>query len=84
MAKWEKLKEARPRKPPITNDQFVIDLFEIIDASGLTLKQLADKSKVHMQSMVLWRAGLKSPNFATTRRLLDALGYRIEIVKEDP
>lgn len=82
MLKHQRQKQPRRRKPPMTKDQFVVELFKIIDNSGLTLKQIEHRSKVTMQSMVNWRAGMAAPNFTTTRRLLDALGYQMAIKKK--
>lgn len=59
---------------------FVRQLFKIINDEGVTLEELAARSGVDSQAFNSWRSR-KSPQLVTFEAALNALGWRLRIVR---
>ncbi len=50
---------------------------------GLTQQEMADKSNVLRDKIAKVEAGIYSPNIRSLSKILEPLGYRIKLVKQD-
>lgn len=65
------------KKPARTSIRVVRELFEIIDARGLTLAEAGRPARKHPVSMSQWRHGKVSPLLVDFEAVAEGLGYRL-------
>lgn len=56
--------------------------FELVDDSGIHQNELSDTLKLSKNVLSNWRTGKASPSIFNFEMALDALGYKMEIVKK--
>ena len=49
---------------------------------GLSFKKLAEKSGVADSTILKWETGESSPNIDKLQKVLNALGYKLQIVRK--
>lgn len=50
--------------------------------AGLSFKALAEKSGVSDSAILKWETGESSPNIDKLQKVLNALGYKLQIVRK--
>jgi transcriptional regulator with XRE-family HTH domain len=50
--------------------------------SGLTQRQLAQRARTSQATLSAYERGLKSPNLAVAERIVEAAGYRLDLVTQ--
>lgn len=71
-------------KGPIrTSSALVRSLFELLDADGRSAGSVAEVSGNHPVTLSNWRRGARSPNMIEFENVAQALGYRLELVKNE-
>jgi transcriptional regulator with XRE-family HTH domain len=58
-------------------------LFAIMAEAGVSQQALADRISSTQYGVWKWRAGQATPNIASVEAAADALGYRLELVRND-
>lgn len=78
-------RDPRGAKPhPIRTASPVLrGLLELADLYGVSHSELASHTNCAPNSFSAWRAGRTTPTIMTTEAIADALGYRLEIVRND-
>ena len=69
------------KKPPPTIEQFVDSITTAIDASELTITEIARRAKITRPYVYRIKSGKQVPTIAVARRLATVLGLRIDIRK---
>jgi len=62
---------------------FIFKFIKLRNELGLTQKEMADKSNVLRDKIAKIEGGYYSPNIKSLAKILEPLGYRLEIVKKD-
>lgn len=67
----------------MTVDDFRRELMLIAFESGMTYKEISEKSGLAHGSVAAWTRGKRNPRLDTAIDVLKVLGYKLEIVKDD-
>ena len=51
--------------------------------SGISAQKVAEKTGVSRRAVVYWESGKRKMSYENAEKLLSALGYHIEIVKDE-
>lgn len=52
-------------------------------AQGRTLQDVAESAGVPLQTIGIWELGVTSPTLRSLRRWVSALGFDLDLIKED-
>lgn len=61
-------------------DDLVVELFQLMEKDGVTMMEVERRSGVSSLTMRNWKHALSAPSVQALRKVLDAIGYRLEIV----
>ena len=69
----------------ITNFEFdfICDFIKLRYDLGMTQQEMADKSGVLRDKIAKIEAGIYSPNLRSLAKILEPLGYRITIIRDE-
>lgn len=70
-------------KPARTSSAVIRAMFDIIDQSGMSYADVSAKTGIHAVTLSYWKHGKNAPRWVDFENLANALGYRIELVKND-
>lgn len=68
------------KKTATTASPLVRQLFEAVDASGLSYADIHALSGVHPVTMSYWKHGKNAPRWVDFEHVAQVLGFRIELV----
>lgn len=75
---------ARPPRPITTASPITRQLFEIMDRDGKTQAGLAQDINVTPNAVTSWRTGDTSPYVINFELAVQAIGYRLVLIKDEP
>lgn len=82
-ARIRKETAARPPRPITTASPITRKFFELLDASGITQQTIAEAINVTPSTVTLWRTGRSSPSTINFELSVQAMGYRLVLIKDD-
>ena len=68
---------------PLPRDTRMRQLFELVDASGRTLVDIATEAGVSLDAIYHWRLEKRRPSFASYEAVLNSLGYETAVIRRD-
>lgn len=83
-ANFRELPRPAARAEVASNIPLVKDLFEVIDRSGLTLTELANKAGVHARTIQNWRVANTNIALVNLQAVAGAVGLDVVLQKKEP